>query len=102
VVAEGLAERPGLFAPSFIQVPLCPAIVEPEAGRVTAVAGRRVAMANQRDVAALDERSPGFLGIVGGDSRRDDQRNGKSGGSEPPEPAHDAKFNHGETRAMVA
>ena len=72
MVAEGVAKSPGLFAPSVIQVPLRLAIVDLEAGRVTAVAGRRVAMANQRDMAALDEGGPGFLGIVGARRRRDD------------------------------
>jgi hypothetical protein len=56
-------------------------IVDLEAGRVTAVAGRRVAMANQCNMATLEERGPGVLGVIGGHTRGDEQRNGKKGGS---------------------
>ena len=43
-----------LCASLVVEVPLRLTVVEPEAGRVPAEAGRSVAMANQRNVAALD------------------------------------------------
>jgi hypothetical protein len=51
-------------------------------------------MANQRNMAALDEGSPGYLGIIGGKGRRDDQRNGESDGCEPTELAHNPAINY--------
>ena len=69
VLTEGLAERPALRPSSLIQISLGRAVVDLETGRV-AVAGRRVAMADQRDVTATDERGPGFLGIAGSGYRR--------------------------------
>ena len=81
--AKGLAERPGLSAPHLIQVPLRHAVVELEAGRVTALAergARSVAVANQRNVAAGDQRVPGhlgFSGFTGGQRRRQGQRDGE-------------------------
>ena len=82
VLTEGLAERPG-FRPSFlVQVSLGRAVVDLESGRV-AVAGRRVAMADQRDMTAIDQCGPGFLGIIGSRYRRGEQPNGKNGEHEP-------------------
>jgi hypothetical protein len=77
VLAKGLSERPGLPAPHVIQVPLRLAVVEPEAGRVAVIAGRRVAVANHRDVAACDQRRLRFVGICGGEIGRDHQQPGK-------------------------
>jgi hypothetical protein len=47
------------------------AIVDLETGWITTVARRRVAMANERYMASLDERVPGFIGISGGRARRE-------------------------------
>jgi hypothetical protein len=58
-LAEGRAERPGLRPASRIHVALGRAIVDLEAGRVAAGAGRRVAMADQRDMTASDQGGPG-------------------------------------------
>src|SRR5207245_4700445 len=91
----GLAKRLRLFAPPFIQVPLRRAVVELEAGRVTAVAGRCVAVTNQRHMTALGERGPGFLGIIGGHIRRDDERKGKKAERQSTDPAQHARFDHG-------
>jgi hypothetical protein len=74
VAPEGLTERPGLTAPQLIQVPLGRAVVDLEAGRVTAVAGRCVAMPNQRNVPTRDERSPAIPGVTGGQARHDDDQ----------------------------
>src|SRR5262245_17846389 len=62
VAAEGFAQHLFLCASIVVEVPLRPAVVDPEAGRVPAGAGRRVAMANQRDVPTHDESFPGSLG----------------------------------------
>jgi len=83
VLTEGLAERPALRPSSLIQISLGRAVVDLETGRV-AVAGRRVATADQRDVTATDERGPGFLGIAGSGYRRGERPNGKSSEHEPP------------------
>src|SRR5215470_4693014 len=71
VVAEGLAKCSGFCAPLFVQVPLRLAVVDLETGRVAAVAGGRVAVSDQCNVASLDERAPGLLRITGGQARRD-------------------------------
>jgi hypothetical protein len=60
-----------LFAPQLIEVPLRRAVVDLETGWVSAVAGRCIAMANHGDMTTLDESGPGFCGIIGGQSRRD-------------------------------
>jgi hypothetical protein len=60
-----------LFAPQLIQVPLRLAVVDLETGWVSAVAGRCIAMANHGNMTAVDERGPGFFGIIGGQTRRD-------------------------------
>src|SRR4029077_19657318 len=52
VLTEGFAERPGLRPSFLIQISLGRAVVDLETGRV-AVAGRRVAMSNQRDMTAI-------------------------------------------------
>src|SRR5438093_12626802 len=65
-------------------------------------AGRRVTMAKQLNMAAVDERGPGFLGIIGGEGRRDDQRNRKHEGSEPTELADNARCSHGILLARIA
>src|SRR4029453_15323654 len=69
---------PGLRPSFLIQVSLGRAVVDLETGRV-AVAGRRVTMADQRDMTAIDECGPGLLGISGSRSWRGEQPNGKSG-----------------------
>jgi len=56
--AKLLAERARLLAALVVQVPLRRAVVDPHAGWVSAVTRRRVAVANHRDVTALDERGP--------------------------------------------
>jgi hypothetical protein len=61
VLAECLTERPALLASYVVQVPLRLAVVEPKTGRVAAVPGRRVAMANHCNVTALDQRGPRFF-----------------------------------------
>jgi hypothetical protein len=91
VAPEGLAKRSGLLAPQFIQVPLGRAVVDPEAGRVTAVAGRRVAMPNQRHVPTRDERSPAIPGVTGGQARHDgDQHRAKNAESYASDPGQNA------------
>jgi hypothetical protein len=40
-------------------------------------------MADQRDMTAIDECGPGFLGIIGSRYWRGEQPNGKSGEHEP-------------------
>jgi hypothetical protein len=55
----------------LVQVSLRLAIVDLETGWITTVARRRVAMANERYMASLDERVPGFIGISGGRARRE-------------------------------
>jgi hypothetical protein len=47
------------------------AIVDLETGWITTVTRRRVAMANERYMASLGERGPGFIGITGGNARRE-------------------------------
>src|SRR5262249_36500811 len=44
--------------PIVVEVPLRPAVVDPEAGRAPTGAGRRIAMANQRNVGPLTRASP--------------------------------------------
>ena len=51
-------------------------------------------MANGGDMTALDERSPGFFGIIGGQTRRDDQRNGKSAEHHTTDEAENAPVTH--------
>ena len=80
MLAKCLSERPGLLAPDVIHVPLRLAVVEPEAGRVAPVAGRRVAMPNHGNVTALDERSPRVIGIAGSEARRADQQRARKTG----------------------
>ena len=64
MAAEGLAQRRTLRASLVVEVSLRLAVFELEAGRVPTEAGRSVAMANQRNMAAFDECFPGFVGIV--------------------------------------
>src|SRR5262249_40599835 len=71
VIAKGITKCSGFCASLFVQVPLRRAVVDLEAGRVTAVAGGRVAVANYCNVASLDECDPGLLRITGGQARRD-------------------------------
>jgi hypothetical protein len=78
VLAKGLTERPRLFAPTLVHVALRRAVVDLETGRV-AVARRRAAVADQRNVTAFDERGPGIALISHRQSRREDQRKGKRG-----------------------
>jgi len=59
-------------------------------------------MANQRNMAALHERLPGFGGIGGGESRRDGQRSGESGGREPTEMAQNAVVTHSTPTLLLA
>ena len=81
MLAKGLAHRPGLRPSALIHVALGRAVVDLEPGRV-AVAGRRVAVTDQRDMPALGERGPGFIGR-GGRHRRGHQRDGQSNEGEP-------------------
>src|SRR5262249_56358899 len=57
VAAEGFAQLLSLCASIVVEVPLRPAVVDPEAGRVSTGAGRRIAMANQRNVAPTPSAS---------------------------------------------
>jgi hypothetical protein len=75
-LTEGFAERPGLRPSFLIQISLGRAVVDLETGRV-AVAGRRVAMPDQRDMTAIDQCGPGFPGIIGSRYWRGEQQNGK-------------------------
>jgi len=88
VVAERLTKRSRLRAPFVVQVPLRGAIVQPESRRVATIAGRRVGVTDQRDVAAVGERDPRFLRIIRGRCRHDDQPNGYYDEGEPLELAH--------------
>src|SRR5438552_12827260 len=45
-------------------------------------------------MASLDERGPGFVGIAGGQARRDAQRNGKNAESYATELTQNARLNH--------
>src|SRR5262249_58152478 len=45
-----------------------------EAGGLAAIAGWRIGVTNQRNVASRDERGPCLLGVFGGGSPRADQR----------------------------
>ena len=65
-------------APELVQVTLGRAVVDLEPGRV-AVAGRCVAVADQRNVTAVDKRGPSIPLISDRAHRRDDQRKGKCG-----------------------
>jgi hypothetical protein len=66
--------------PSFlIQISLGRAVVDLETRRI-AVAGRRVAMADQRDMTAIDECGPGSLGIIGSRYRRGESIRATRGG----------------------
>src|SRR5262249_20519102 len=47
VAPEGVAQRLALGAPLVVEVPLRLAVVDPEARRITTVAGRRIPVANQ-------------------------------------------------------
>src|SRR4029453_4733839 len=58
VAAESLTQCLALGAPLVVEVPLRLAVVEPEARRIAAVAGRRVPVANERDMAAPRPRPP--------------------------------------------
>ena len=51
-------------------------------------------MANQRNMATLDERSPAFPGVARGQARRDDQRHTQNAESHASEPEPNAGFNH--------
>src|SRR5882724_8302371 len=86
VLPESLAQRLALRAPLVVEVPLRLAVVEPEARWIAAVPGRRVAVANQRDVTAAGPRGPRLL-LVRGDCRSDGQQHGDNGKREPTEPA---------------
>src|SRR5262249_52855199 len=81
MLSEGLADRPGLRAPTLVHVALGRAVVDLEPGRI-AVAGRRTAVADQRNVTAVDERGPGIPLICHGLRRRDDQPKRKRGESQ--------------------
>ena len=81
MLAEGRAEGPRLLPPSVIQVALGRAVIDFEAGRIP-VAGRSVPMADECDMAAIDEGGPRVPCIVAG-RRRGDQRNGKCDEREP-------------------
>ena len=72
VLAEGLADCPGLRAPTLVHIALGRAVDDLEPGRV-AVAGRRAAVADQRNVTAVDERGPGIPLISDRPRRRGDQ-----------------------------
>src|SRR5262249_8542058 len=78
VLAKCLAESLALLASQVIQVPLGRAVVDPHARRVAPVTRRRVAVANDRDMAAGRQRGPGFLGILCGKLGRDYEHGGKS------------------------
>jgi hypothetical protein len=51
-------------------------------------------MANHGNMTALDERGPGFFGFIGGQTRRDDQRNGKKADRYATDVAKDTRLNH--------
>jgi hypothetical protein len=78
VLAEGLAERPGLRTPALVHIALGRTVVDPEPRRVT-VAGRRTTVADQSNVTSADERGPGGPLFSGRPRRRHDQRRGKHG-----------------------
>src|SRR5262249_39565854 len=65
VLPERLAEPAPLPAPDVVEVPLRCTAVHPEARRVSAIAGRRIGMSNECDMASRDESGPGLLGIRG-------------------------------------
>src|SRR4029453_13137293 len=69
-----------------VEVPLRLAVVEPEARRITTVAGRRIPVANQRDMAAAGQRRPRLL-LGGGECRPGGGKKGESDEREPTEPA---------------
>jgi hypothetical protein len=100
MLPKRLAERPGLLAPHVIQVPLRLAVVEPEARRVAAVAGRCIPMPNQCYVTAFGQRRPRFVGAVTGQTRRSHQQDGENrcskltGHLSPPLYAHDIQVPH--------
>src|SRR5262249_57281815 len=77
-LAAGRPGRPGLCAPEDGQVTLGRAVVDLEPGRIT-VAGRRVAVADQRNVTAADKRGPSIPLISDSPHRRGDQPKGKRG-----------------------
>jgi hypothetical protein len=85
VASEGLAERLALGAPLVVEVPLRLAVVEPEARRIAAVAGRRIAVTDQRDVAAAGQRGPGRLLVREG--RAGSQKQDESAEREATDPA---------------
>src|SRR5262245_61144094 len=102
VIAKGHAERPGFLAPLFVQVPLRRAVIDPESRRITAVAGRRVGMANQGDVAALDEGRPAGFGVAGGRARGATKRNDQKADPDATELKQDAWLHHDSPSRLAA
>src|SRR2546427_3016326 len=51
-------------------------------------------MANEGNMATLDERGPGCRGVIGRDTRCDGESNGKNAGSYTPELAQNPGSNH--------
>jgi hypothetical protein len=83
-----------LLAPCVIQVPLRLAVVEPEAGRVATVPGWRIAVPDQRDVAAFGQRRPRFVGTVTGQTRRDHQQDSENRRYQLTDPVSTPRYAH--------